>query len=178
MLIIHPLIKVSEKNWKSKITYADASIHIWKGEFSFDELEIQTSAAASPRWLLAIRKLTVNIDYPSWFMDNLKIDRLMIHDIIFSRHENKGSDRQVERMFSKGGGKSEKKKDSEKNEKPFKKGVLIKHLIIQGKLELETVYDSGKSDTVKIESFNVNKKDVLFDGRPEAFMSSLLKRVP
>ena len=65
-----------------------------------------------------------------------------------------------------------------KNLNKLKKGILIKHLIIQGRLELETVYDSGKTDTVKIETFNINKKDVLFDGRPDAFMSSILNSAP
>jgi len=63
-------------------------------------------------------------------------------------------------------------------ENKLKRGILIKHFIVQGKLEIKTVYDSGKTDTVKIETFNINKKDVLFDGRPDTFMSSILNSGP
>ena len=176
--ILHQLAKVAEENWKSKITYSDASINLWKGELVFHELEIKTSKDTESSWSLAIRNLAVEIDYPSWFVDNLKLNKLLIHDIIFSRHEKKGSDIQIKKMFSEVGGKKNEEKKSKKIENKFKSGILIKHLIIQGKLELETVYDSGKTDTVKIETFNINKKDVLFDGRPDTFISSILKSVP
>ena len=176
--ILHQLAKVAEENWKSKITYSDASINLWKGELVFDELEIGSSEDAGSSWSLAIRKLAVEIDYPSWFMDNLKLNKLMVNDIIFSRHEKKGSDIQIKKMFSEVGGKNNEAKKSQKIENKLKSGILIKHLIIKGKLELETVDDSGKTDTVKIETFNINKKDILFDGRPDRFMSSILKSAP
>ena len=176
--ILHQLAKVVEENWKSKITYSDASINLWKGELVFHELEIKTSKDTESSWSLAIRNLAVEIDYPSWFVDNLKLNKLLIHDIIFSRHEKKGSDIQIKKMFSEVGGKKNEEKKSKKIENKFKSGILIKHLIIQGKLELETVYDSGKTDTVKIETFNINKKNVLFDGRPDTFMSSILNSAP
>ena len=173
--ILHQLAKVAEENWKSKITYSDASINLWKGELVFDELEIGTSKDAVSSWSLAIRNLAVEVDYPSWFMNNLKLNKLMVHDIIFSRHKKKGSGIQIKKMFSKIGEKNDGAKKSQKIENKLKSGILIKHLIIQGKLELETVHDSGKTDTVKIETFNINKKDVLFDGRPDTFISSIIK---
>lgn len=176
--ILHQLAKVAEENWKSKITYSDASIDLWKGGLVFDGLEIGTSEDASSSWSLAIRNLAVEIDYPSWFMDNLKLNRLVVNDIIFSRHEKKGSDTQIKKLFSEGGGKKNEEKKSQKLENKLKRGILIKHLVIKGKLELETVDDSGKTDTVKIETFNINKKDILFDGRPDTFLSSILKSAP
>jgi len=176
--ILHQLAKVAEENWKSKITYSDASINLWKGELVFDELEIGTSKDAVSSWSLAIRNLAVEVDYPSWFMNNLKLNKLMVNDIIFSRHKKKGSGIQIKKMFSKIGEKNDEAKKSQKIENKLKSGILIKHLIIQGKLELETVYDSGKTDTVKIETFNINKKNILFDGRPDTFISTILKSVP
>jgi hypothetical protein len=176
--ILHQLEKVVEENWKSNITYSDASIRLWKGELVFNELEIGTSKDAGSSWSLAIRNLMVEIDYSSWFMDNLKLNKLMVHDIIFSRHEKKGSEIQIKKMFSENGEKKNEGKQSKKIENKLKSGILIKHLIIQGKLELETVYDSGKTDTVKIETFNINKKNIRFDGRPDAFMSSILNSTP
>ncbi len=173
--ILHQLAKVAEENWKSKITYSDASINLWKGELVFDELEIGTSKDAVSSWSLAIRNLAVEVDYPSWFMNNLKLNKLMVNDIIFSRHKKKGSGIQIKKMFSKIGEKNDEAKKSQKIENKLKSGILIKHLIIQGKLELETVYDSGKTDTVKIETFNINKKNILFDGRPDTFISSIIK---
>ena len=176
--ILHQLAKVAEENWKSKITYSDASINLWKGELVFDELEIKTSKDAGSSWSLAIKNLAVEIDYPSWFMDNLKLNKLMVIDIIFSRHEKKGSDIQIKKMFSEVGGKKNEEKKSQKLENKLKRGILIKHLIIKGRLELETVDDSGKTDTIKIETFNINKKDILFDGRPDTFLSSILNSTP
>ncbi len=176
--ILHQLAKVAEENWKSKITYSDASINLWKGELVFDELEIGTSKDAVSSWSLAIRNLAVEVDYPSWFMDNLKLNKLMVNDIIFSRHENKESDIQIKKILSEVVGKKNEEKKSQTIENKLKSGILIKHLIIKGKLELETVYDSGKTDTVKIETFNINKKNVLFDGRPDTFMSSILNSAP
>ena len=99
----------------------------------------------------------------------------MVNDIIFSRYKKKGSGIQIKKMFSKIGEKNDEAKKSQKIENKLKSGILIKHLIIQGKLELETVYDSGKTDTVKIETFNINKKNILFDGRPDTFISSIIK---
>ena len=176
--ILYQLAKGAGENWKSKITYSDASINLWKGALVFDELEIETSKEAVSSWSLAIRSLAVEVDYPSWFMDNLQLNKLMVHDIIFSRHNKKGSDIQIKKIFSEVGGKKNEAKKQKKIENKLKSGILIKHLIVQGKLELETVYDSGKTDTVKIETFNINKKDVLFDGRPDAFMSSILNSAP
>ena len=176
--ILHQLAKVAEKNWKSKITYSDASINLWKGALTFEELDIGTPKDKDTSWSLAIRTLAVEIDYPSLFMDNLKFNKLKLHDIFFSRHEKKGSGIQIKKMFSEVGKKKNGEKKSQKIEKKLKSGILIKHLIIQGRIELETVYNSGKTDTVKIETFNINKKDILFDGRPDAFMSSILKSAP
>ena len=176
--ILHQLAKVAEENWKSKITYSDASINLWKGELVFNELEIGTPKDTDSSWSLAIRNLAVEIDCSSWFMDNLKLNKLMVHDIIFSRHENKESDIQIKKILSEVVGKKNEEKKSQTIENKLKSGILIKHLIIKGKLELETVYDSGKTDTVKIETFNINKKNVLFDGRPDTFMSSILNSAP
>jgi len=173
--ILHQLAKVAEENWQSKITYSDARINLWKGELVFDDLEIGTPKDTDSSWSLAIRNLAVEIDYPSWFMDNLKLNKLLVNDIIFSRHEKKGSDTQIKKMFSEVGGKKNKEKKSQPIENKLKSGILIKHLIVHGKLEIETVDDSGKTDTVKIETFNINKKDVLFDGRPDTFISSIIK---
>jgi len=173
--ILHQLAKIAEENWKGKITYSDASINLWKGELVFDDLEIGTPKDTDSSWSLAIRNLAVEIDYPSWFMDNLKLNKLLVNDIIFSRHEKKGSDTQIKKMFSEVGGKKNKEKKSQPIENKLKSGILIKHLIVHGKLEIETVDDSGKTDTVKIETFNINKKDVLFDGRPDTFISSIIK---
>ena len=164
--ILHQLKKAAEENWKSKITYSDARINLWKGE-SFEDTDAS--------WSLAVRNLAVEIDYPAWFMDSLKLNKLMVHDIIFSRHEKKGSDNQLRKMLSEVGGKKNAEEKSKTIESKIKAGILIKHLIIQGKLELETVYDSGKTDTVKIESLHINKKDVRFDGRPDTFMASILE---
>jgi len=176
--VLFQLAKVAEEDWKSKITYSDASINLWKGELVFDELEIGTPKDPDSSWSLAIRNLAVEIDYPSWFMDNLKLNKLMVNDIIFSRHEKQGSDIQIKKMFSELGGKKNEEKKSQKIENKLKSGILIKHLIIQGRLELKTVYDSEKTDTVKIETFSINKKDVLFDGRPDTFISSILNSTP
>lgn len=176
--VLFQLAKVAEEDWKSKITYSDASINLWKGELVFDELEIGTPKDPDSSWSLAIRNLAVEIDYPSWFMDNLKLNKLMVNDIIFSRHEKQGSDIQIKKMFSELGGKKNEEKKSQKIENKLKSGILIKHLIIQGRLELKTVYDSEKTDTVKIETFSINKKDVLFDGRPDTFISSILNSAP
>ena len=176
--ILYQFAEAVEENWKSKITYSNASINLWKGGLVFDELGIKTSDDAGSSWSLAIRNLAVEIDYLSLFLDNLKLNKLMVNDIIFSRHENIGSDIQIKKMFSEVGGKKNEEKKSQKIENKLKGGILIKHLIIKGKLELETVYDSGKTDTVKIETFNINKKNVLFDGRPDTFMSSILNSAP
>ena len=176
--ILHQLAKVAEKNWKSKITYSDASINLWKGELTFEELDIRTPKDKDSSWSLAIRNFAVQIDYPSLFMDNLKFNKLKLHDIFFSRLEKKGPGIQIKKMFSEVGKKKNGEKKSQIIENKLKSGILIKHLIIQGKIELETVYDSGKTDTVKIETFNINKKDVLFDGRPDRFMSSILNSTP
>jgi hypothetical protein len=176
--ILHQLAKVAEENWQSEITYSDASINLWKGALVFDGLEIKTPKDTDSSWSLAIRNLAIEIDYFSWFMDHLKLNKLRVHDIIFSRHNKKGSDIQIEKMFSEIGGKRNEEKKSQKIENKLKSGILIKHLIVQGKLEIKTVYDSGKTDTVKIETFNINKKDVLFDGRPDTFMSSILNSGP
>jgi hypothetical protein len=176
--ILHQLAKVAEENWQSEITYSDASINLWKGALVFDGLEIKTPKDTDSSWSLAIRNLAIEIDYLSWFMENLKLDKLRVHDIIFSRHNKKGSDIQIEKMFSEIGGKKNAAKKSQKIENKLKSGILIKHFIVQGKLEIKTVYDSGKTDTVKIETFNINKKDVLFDGRPDTFMSSILNSGP
>jgi len=176
--ILHQLAKVAEENWQSEITYSDASINLWKGALVFDGLEIKTPKDTDSSWSLAIRNLAIEIDYFSWFMDHLKLNKLRVHDIIFSKHNKKGFDIQIEKMFSEIGGKKNEAKKSQKIENKLKSGILIKHLIVQGKLEIETVYDSGKTDTVKIETFNINKKDVLFDGRPDTFMSSILNSGP
>ena len=171
--ILHQLEKAAEKNWKSKITYSDARINLWKGEMAFNELEIESLEDTDASWSLAVRNLAVEIDYPAWFMDNLKLNKLMLHDIIFSRNEKKGSGNQLTKMLSDVAGKKKAEEKSKTIES--KAGILIKHLIIQGKLELETVYGSGKTHRVKIESLNIKKKDVRFDGRPDTFMSSILK---
>ena len=118
--ILHQLAKVAEENWKSKITYSDASINLWKGELVFDELEIGTPKDTDSSWSLAIRNLAIEIDYFSWFMDHLKLNKLRVHDIIFSKHNKKGSDIQIEKMFSEIGGKKNEAKKSQKIENKLK----------------------------------------------------------
>ena len=172
--ILYQLIKIAEENWKSKITYTDARLNLWKGELAFDELEIGTLEDMGASWSLAVRNVMVEMDYPSWFMDTLKLNKLMIHDIFFSQRQYKGSGAQATKVLSSPDDKEHGDEKTQQSEKKLKKGILVKHIIIQGRLELETVYDSGKMDRVKIDSININKKDIRFDGRPDTFVLSLI----
>ena len=172
--ILHQLIKIAEENWKSQITYSEARLNLWKGELAFDELEIGTLEDMGTSWSLAVRNVMVEMDYPSWFMDTLKLNKLMIHDIFFSQRRYKISGDQVAKVLPSPIGNKNADEKTQQSEKKRKKRILVKHIIIQGRLEVETVYDSGKRDSVKIESININKKDIRFDGRPDAFVLSLI----